>query len=381
MDVNNGALEESQDSANAAVDEVAERHQNRLKTLRPKRVSDYDWSQDSGSARIVDTDTDNAPGRTSGEACGVQIRVACRGRGAGHYGASRRGAGGRGARERGSGGRGDGGLPGVVDSFESESEDFGDGVVFNDEDRPTQNIQAWNETEAEASDTHEELLEEVESTLSEQFREDESDAKIQSNYKESVRTQIYRARIKAREICKRKIKESRGFVNNDQKARKRSMRNKGKRRHEHVEDGDDDDTDHDEGQGDKRRRNGPYRYLRERQKDYLLAEVELHFRDKYQKIDFAKRILEREGYRVEKISKKETKNKIMLALSAQAKNKLTQDQYESLRFSNQALGNNNWPSWRDMLEARKLCRPKSMIVTKQGAFYNIRDVVVLTAKR
>ena len=98
--------------------------------------------------------------------------------------------------------------------------------------------------------------------------------------------------------------------------------------------------------------------------------------DKHHKIAFAKRVLEKEGFKIEKESTEVVEKTIMLAMSAQAKNKLTQDQYESLRFTNRAMGNTvDWPSWRVVLEARKKCRPENMTVNKEGASYNIRDVI------
>ena len=72
----------------------------------------------------------------------------------------------------------------------------------------------------------------------------------------------------------------------------------------------------------------------------------------------------------------------MLALSAQAKNKLTRQTYESLRFSNLAMCGVSWPSWIELLQERKKCCPEEdMEVDQEGAFYKMRDVILHTMKR
>ena len=389
---------------------------NRLDSLRPNRVSD--WA-DSGESAASGADT-WAPGGGRGEGAGLG---ACGGRGVGGgrdigggpgsgggvgVGGGRGAGGGRAGRGRAGGGRAGGGrgVGGgragggrVSGGRRTEGERLAGGVheagegTENDEydeelnqinyesEEQTMNIRAWEESDYD-SDTHDEFIQEPDLLVSDSFSGDESDHTIQRKYKESKDNQVNRAKIKAREIFKRKIKKNNGYVSSEDEKERRKRRQKliNMPNYQNDEDGGDEDDSPDQEHEKTRRRNRQFRYLRESRQQELLAqsdrEAENMFRDKHHKIAFAKRVLEKEGFKIEKESTEVVEKTIMLAMSAQAKNKLTQDQYESLRFANRAMGNTvDWPSWRVVLEARKKCRPENMTVNKQGASYNIRDVI------
>jgi hypothetical protein len=323
----------------------------------------------------------------------VRGRGAGRGVGRGRGAVGRRGAGsGRGACGRSSavGGRGEGlvvgGGHGPVGENNDVEESFDEVDEMGGHEEQT-HIIAWEESE-ELSDTHDEFIEEPNCILSEEFSGDESDTTIKKKYKESTENQLHRGKIKAREIFKEKIVKSSGFACSEiEKERKRRRKGLIKRTYyNNGEDGGDEDDSPDEAM--MHSRNRPFRYLRQRQQQQQLHDTETEivahnlFRDKDHMIAFSKRVLEREGFKIEKEAKEVSEKTLMLAMSAQAKNKLTQDQYESLRFSNRAMGNSvDWPSWRDLLEGRKRCRPENIVVNKQGAFYNIRDVITHNIQR
>ena len=378
---------------------------SRLDTLRPNRVSDWLDSSES-AASGADTRAPGGGGRSGGGRRGaggsggggrgaVRGRGAGRGVGRGRGAVGRRGAGsGRGACGRSSavGGRGEGsglvvgGGHGPVGENNDVEESFDEVDEMGGHEEQT-TIIAWEESE-ELSDTHDEFIEEPNCILSEEFSGDESDTTIKKKYKESKENQLHRGKIKAREIFKEKIMKSSGFACSEvEKERKRRRKGLIKRTfYNNGEDGGDEDDSPDEAM--MRSRNRPFRYLRERQQQQQLHDTETEivaqnlFRDKDHMIAFSKRVLEREGFKIEKEAKEVSEKTLMLAMSFQAKNKLTQDQYESLRFSNRAMGNSvDWPSWRDLLEGRKRCRPENIVVNKQGAFYNIRDVITHNIQR
>ena len=358
---------------------------DRLKTLRPNRVSDSDWS--SSRSIMSDTDTDYAPG-------GPRSRIAAGGRRAarGRAAAAAADQGRRGARGRGAGRPG--GHPGVRGR--------GAGLAFGSNSRPndescrvpvpsspslqgpdeenahlaapsdvdntdndtdeeqTVNIRAWEESENETSATHSELMEISEDDMSLEFSSDESDDTIQRNYKESVENQKYRVKIMARNLFKKKVLTNNGFHQADDEA-----------------------INNNQAGPRKRRRNANFRDLLLRRRQQKLAAVEKIFgNDDDMKIAFAKRILKKAGIKYEEGEEDLTEKNKMLALSAQAKNKLTRKTYESLRFSNLAMCGVSWPSWIELLKERKKCCPEEdMEVDQEGAFYKMRDVILHTLKR
>ena len=358
----------------------------RLKTLRPNRVSDSDWS--SSRSRMSDTDTDYASG-------GPRSRIAARGRRAARGRADAPGQGRRGARGRGTGrSGGSSGLPGVggrgaglvfgsdsgpndgscrvsvplsssLQGPEAENvhvaavSDVDDTDNDNDEEHLV-NIRAWEESENETSATHNELMDISEDDMSLEFSNDESDGTIQRNYKTSSEYQKFRVKHMARTLFKKKVLKNNGF----NQAGEEAINN-----HRVI--------------GRKRRRNADFRDLLLRRRQQKLAAVEKLFgNDEDMKIAFAKRILKQAGIKFEEGEEDLKEKNMMLALSAQAKNKLTRRSYESLRFSNLAMCGVNWPSWIELLQARKKCCPEEdMEVDQEGAFYKMRDVIVHTSKR
>ena len=133
----------------------------------------------------------------------------------------------------------------------------------------------------------------------------------------------------------------------------------------------------------KRRRNARFHDLGKRRQQQIIANADLIFGANLDtKIAYAKSVLKKAGIRYDEDEGDIKEKNLMLALSAQAKTKLTRNTYESLRFSNLAMNGVNWPSWVRLLQARKQCCPEqNMKVDPQGAFYNIRDVILHTSKR
>ena len=379
---------------------------SRLDSLRPNRVSDWGdsgesaasgadtWAPGGGRGEGVGHDAGGGRGVGRGRGIGGGRAVGGRGGGGQHVGGDRwsgvrRGVGGR--RPVGGhavGGRGVGGVSESCEGTENEENDEEVNRIGNYEsEEQTTNIRAWEESEDD-SDTHNEFVQEPDLLVSDGFSADESDDTIKRKYKESKENQVNRAKIKAREIFKKKIKKANGYVSSEDEKERRKRRKKliNMPSYQNGDDGGDEDDSPDQEHEKTRRRNRQFRYLGESRQQELLAqsdrEAETIFRDKHHMIAFAKRVLAREGFKIEKESKEVVDQTIVLAMSAQAKNKLTQDQYESLRFTNRAMGNTiDWPSWRVVLEARKKCRPENMTVNKQGAFYNIRDVITHNIQR
>ena len=358
-------------------------NKTRLSSLRTERMSDSDWN-----SLVTDSETDTAPGQGR--------RGANRGRGAaarGGRGAARGGRGAaRGGRGAAQGGRGAargrrGGPHGSVAGAslygwagqgptETESGDTCDTEQGKDteeenDDTPTRHIQAWEESEGETSATHDELVDIIpEDDSPEEFEDDESDETIKRNYEESRANQMYRRQIMARSLFKKKVLKKNGFESGGEA---------------------DNEDDNDNGNGPKNappkgrrtwKKNGLYQEVGLRRKQQKIASVEKIFgNDRKMKIEYAKKVLKKEGIKYEH-DEDAPKNKIvMLALSALAKNKLTQKSYESLRFSNIAMFGVYWPSWLELLEARKQCWPEDIEVNQEGAFYSLRNVVVHTNQR
>ena len=337
-------------------------------------MSDSDWSQ----VTDTDTDTDTAPGQGR--------RGANRGRGAAR--GSRPGAS-RGSRGAARGGRGAARIPrgasrgrnvagaslkggagqGTADTESGDTYDTEQGKDTEDENEniPTNNIRAWDESEGETSATHDEFVDDIlEDSDSEEFRDDESDQTIQKNYEESCANQKYRRQIMARKLFKIKLLKNNGFDSGEDAS---------------------DEEDDLNGKGPKKgrrtwKKNGLFKDLGpKRQKQKLDAIEEIFGEDADMKIAFAKKVLKKAGIKFEDDEDTMRDKNLMLALSAQAKNKLTQKEYESLRFTNQAMFGVNWPSWLELLGARKKCWPKDITVTKEGAFYSLRNVVIHTNQR
>ena len=268
-----------------------------------------------------------------------------------------------GARLKGGAGQG------TADTESEDTYDTEQGKDTEDENEniPTNNIQAWDESEGETSATHDEFVDDIlEDSDSEEFREDESDQTIQKNYEESCANQKYRRQIMARKLFKIKVLKKNGF--------------------DSGEDASDEEDDLNRKGPKKGRRkwkkNGQFKDLGpKRQKQKLDAIEELFGQDADMKIAFAKKVLKNAGIKFEEDNDAMKNKNLMLALSAQAKNKLTQKEYESLRFTNQEMFGVNWPSWLELLEARKKCWPKDLTVTQEGAFYSLRNVVIHTNQR
>ena len=363
MEDDNSAIE-SEELQTPAAKRKRSPNRTRLSSLRTERMSDSDWSQVTGS------DTDTAPGQgrrgaARGRGATGRVRGAPRGvrraariqrgapRGRSVAGASLMGGAGQGTVESESG-----------DTYDTEQ---GKDTEEENENIPTNNIRAWEETEGETSGTHDEFVDDIlEDGGSEEFSDDESDHTIQTKYVESCANQKYRRKILARKLFKSKVLKKNGFdsgeeASDEEENNNRKAPKKGRR---------------------KWKKNGQFKDLGPKRQKQKLDAIEQTFgQDTDMKIAFAKRVLKNAGIKFEEDEDAMKDKNLMLALSAQGKNKLTQKEYESLRFTNQAMFGTNWPSWLELLRARKKCWPEDITVTKEGASYSLRNVVIHTNQR